>query len=47
LEAHCDRGFHANTFDEIAELRKKYETKNKPHLQAMNQRHELLKSHRP
>ncbi len=45
----CDMEFHANTFDEMAELSKKhgmemYQIGDKDHLQAMTKMQELMKS---
>lgn len=45
----CDLEFQANTFDEIAQLSKQHGTKmfqikDAPHLQAMNEMRELMKS---
>lgn len=45
----CDHTFHANTFEEIAELSKKhgmemFQKGDEPHLQAMNQMRELMQS---
>ncbi len=45
----CDKEFHANTFDEIAELSKKhgmemFQMGDEVHLMAMNEMQELMKS---
>ena len=45
----CDKEFHANTFDEIAEISKNhgmemFQKGDKPHLKAMNDMQELMKS---
>jgi L-rhamnose mutarotase len=45
----CDKAFHANTFEEIAELSKKhgmdmYQIGNEEHLKAMSEMKELMKS---
>ena len=45
----CDKEFKANTFEEIAEMSKihgmeMFEVGDKPHLDAMNQMQELMKS---
>lgn len=45
----CDLEFHANTFEEIAEMSKKhgmemFQKNDKPHLKAMNEMQELMKS---
>lgn len=45
----CDKAFHANTFEDIAELSKKhgmdmYQIGNEEHLKAMNEMKELMKS---
>ena len=45
----CDKEFYANTFDEIGELSKKhamemFQSGDKPHLKAMNEMSELMKS---
>ena len=45
----CDKEFHANTFEEIAEMSKKhgmemFQTKDEAHLKAMNEMQELMKS---
>jgi len=45
----CDKEFHANTFEEMAELSKKhgmemYQLGDKEHLHAMNAMQELMKS---
>lgn len=44
----CDKEFHADTFDEIAELSKAhgmemYQKQDKDHLEAMNKIQELMK----
>lgn len=44
----CDKSFHANTFDEIAELSKAhgmemFKKQDKAHLEAMNKMQELMK----
>jgi hypothetical protein len=45
----CDLKFHANTFEEMAELSKNhgmemFQKGDKAHLEAMNKMHELMKS---
>ena len=45
----CDMEFHANTFEEMAELSKKhgmemFQKGDKPHLEAMSKMQELMKS---
>ena len=45
----CEKEFSANTFEEMAELSKKhgmemFQKKDKPHLEAMNEMQELMKS---
>jgi hypothetical protein len=45
----CDKAFHANTFEDIAELSKKhgmdmYQIGNEEHLKAMSEMKELMKS---
>jgi len=45
----CDKEFHANTFDEIAEMSKKhgmemFQIGDEVHLKAMNEMQELMKS---
>ena len=45
----CDLEFHANTFEEIAEMSKKhgmemFQKNDEPHLKAMNEMQELMKS---
>jgi hypothetical protein len=45
----CDLEFHANTFEEIAEMSKKhgmemFQKKDAPHLQAMSEMQKLMKS---
>lgn len=45
----CDKAFHANTFEEIAELSEKhgmdmYQIGNEEHLKAMSEMKELMKS---
>ena len=45
----CDEEFHANTFEEIAEMSKKHGTEmfqmgDEEHLKAMNEMQELMKS---
>ena len=45
----CDKEFHANTFDEIAEMSKKhgmemFQRGDEEHLKAMNEMQELMKS---
>jgi len=45
----CDKEFNANTFDEIAEMSKAhgmemFKNGDKPHLKAMNELQELMKS---
>lgn len=45
----CDQEFHANTFEEIAEISKKhgmamFQKNDQPHLKAMNTMQELMKS---
>jgi L-rhamnose mutarotase len=45
----CDKKFHANTFEEMAEMSKKHGTKkfqigDEQHLKAMNKMMELMKS---
>ena len=45
----CDKEFHANTFDEIAEISKKhgmemFQNGDQEHLKAMNEMQELMKS---
>lgn len=45
----CDQEFHANTFEEIAEISKKhgmamFQKNDQPHLKAMNAMQELMKS---
>ena len=45
----CEKEFFANTFEEMAELSKKhgmemFQKKDKPHLEAMNEMQELMKS---
>lgn len=45
----CDKEFHANTFEEMAEMSKKHGTEmfqksDEPHLKAMNEMQELMKS---
>lgn len=45
----CDKEFHANTFDEIAEMSKKhgmemYQKGDEDHLKAMSEMQELMKS---
>ncbi|MEX0608689.1 MAG: hypothetical protein WD016_10060 [Balneolaceae bacterium] len=45
----CDQKFHANTFEEMAELSKKhamemYQQGDEAHLKAMNEMQELMKS---
>ncbi len=45
----CDKEFHANTFEEIAEISKKhamemYQTGDVAHLKAMSEMQELMKS---
>jgi len=45
----CNKDFHANTFEEMAELSKKhgmemYQEGDKDHLEAMNHMQELMKS---
>lgn len=49
LSGACDKEFHANTFEEIAELSKKhgmemYQIGDEAHLKAMNEMQELMKS---
>lgn len=46
----CDKEFHANTFEEMAELSKKhgmemYQKGDEKHLKAMNEMKGLMKSH--
>ena len=45
----CDKEFHANSFEDIAEMSKKhggemFQKNDKPHLKAMNEMQELMKS---
>ena len=45
----CDKEFHANTFEEMAEMSKKhglemYQMGDEEHLKAMNEMQELMKS---
>ncbi len=45
----CDKEFHANTFEEIAEISKKhgmemFQKREEAHLKAMNEMQELMKS---
>jgi len=45
----CDMGFHANTFEEIAEISKKhgmemFQKGDEPHLKAMNEMQEIMLS---
>ena len=45
----CDKEFHANTFEELAEMSKKhgmemFQKGDAPHLKAMNEMQELMKS---
>ncbi len=45
----CDKEFHANTFEEMAEMSKEhgfnmFQKDDHPHLKAMNEMQELLKS---
>jgi len=45
----CNKEFHANTFEEISEMSKKhgvemYQKGDKPHLKAMKEMQELMKS---
>lgn len=45
----CDKEFHANTFEEMAEMSKKHGSEmfqkgDEPHLKAMNEMQELLQS---
>ena len=45
----CDKEFHANTFEEIAEISKKhgmemFQMGDEEHLKAMNEMQELMKS---
>ena len=45
----CDKEFHANTFEELAEMSKKhgmemFQQGDGPHLKAMNEMQELMKS---
>ena len=45
----CDKEFRANTFEEIGEMSKKhamdmFQNGDKPHLKAMNEMQELMKS---
>jgi len=45
----CDLEFHANTFDEIAQLSKKhgkqmFQQGDKPHLEAMSEMRDLMQS---
>jgi len=45
----CDKEFHANTFEEMAEISKKhgmemFQIGDKEHLKAMNEMQELMKS---
>ncbi len=45
----CDMQFHANTFEEIAEMSKKhgmemFQKGDEPHLQAINEMQKLMKS---
>jgi len=45
----CEKEFHANTFEEMAEMSKKhgmemFQTGDKDHLEAMNKMEELMKS---
>ena len=45
----CDKEFHANTFEEIAEMSKKhgmemFQKGDEAHLKAMNEMQELMKS---
>lgn len=45
----CEKEFHANTFDEIAEMSKNhgmemFQKGDKEHLEAMNKMHERMKS---
>jgi hypothetical protein len=45
----CDKEFHANTFDEMAQLSKKhgmemFQKGDQPHLKAMNEMQDLMKS---
>ena len=45
----CEKEFHANTFEEIAEISKKhamemYQTGDEAHLKAMGEMQELMKS---
>jgi hypothetical protein len=45
----CDLEFHANTFEEIAEMSKKhgmemFQQNDEPHLKAMKEMQELMKS---
>ena len=45
----CDQEFHADTFDEIAEMSKKhgmemFQKNDEPHLKAMSEMQELMKS---
>jgi len=45
----CDKEFHANTFEEMAEMSKKhgmemYQKGDEEHLKAMNEMQELMKS---
>ena len=46
----CEKKFNANTFDEISEMSKKhgmemFQKSDKPHLKAMNEMQEIMKSH--
>ncbi|WP_246067778.1 DUF1059 domain-containing protein [Changchengzhania lutea] len=45
----CDKEFHANTFEEMAEMSKKhgmemFQKKDEAHLKAMNEMQDLMKS---
>jgi hypothetical protein len=45
----CDKEFHANTFEEMAQMSKKhgmemFQTSDAAHLKAMNEMQELMKS---
>ena len=47
LGGSCDKEFHADTFEEIAEMSKKhgmemFQQNDKPHLKAMNEMRELM-----
>ena len=49
LGGSCDKEFHANTFEEMAEMNKKhgmemFQKNDEPHLKAMNEMQELMKS---